>query len=576
MATSTTSSPPSSRPTARAVGLWPSGPLNIGEPDNYRVPDRAYLRTRDPATFTPTAAIVVEIVSPGDETRSKLGFYFAAGVEELLVVDPEARTVGVVGPGDGRVRPHRRAARCRRADRRRPSRGDRLAPLSSPASSAPRSPPSRCITRLVRSFLSHGAHLPRRNDMSIDDATTEALDFLGKLPRHHGEETIATAATAGDVGPRRGRRCDAARRGGRGRHVRHVRQDVPRAAGLRPTAGLPRRAGHDDGRQPGSRGGDHPSLPAGYTYLGQFIDHDLTLDLTPLGDGPGGVISNFRSPRLDLDSLYGLGPGGTPFLYRHDDPQQFLIGQTDANRANDLPRAASGTALIGDPRNDENLVVAQLHTALLKFHNKVLTDWVRPNLPPQFDDFDETRRIVTFHYQYLILNDFLERITMPGTVADVLANGRRFFTFDQAVGPQIPVEFSAAAYRFGHSLVRENYNFNRNFPGASLLQLFEFTAASGSITKLPDIWVIDWRRFLPVNGHENAPGAMTHTRRIDSTLVPTLHGLPNPGANPPSLASRNLLRGVQKELPTGQDVADRMGLPKLSPADLSAGAPARP
>ena len=69
--------------------------------------------------------------------------------------------------------------------------------------------------------------------------------------------------------------------------------------------------------------GDHPTLPAGYTYLGQFIDHDLTLDLTPLGDGPGGVISNFRSPRLDLDSLYGLGPGGTPFLYRHDDPQMF-------------------------------------------------------------------------------------------------------------------------------------------------------------------------------------------------------------------------------------------------------------
>jgi len=81
------------RPTARAVGLWPSGPLNIGQPDDYRVPGRAYLRSRDPATFTSTAAIVVEIVSPGDETRSKLDFYFAVGIEELLVVDPQTRTV---------------------------------------------------------------------------------------------------------------------------------------------------------------------------------------------------------------------------------------------------------------------------------------------------------------------------------------------------------------------------------------------------------------------------------------------------------------------------------------------------
>jgi len=196
---------------------------------------------------------------------------------------------------------------------------------------------------------------------------------------------------------------------------------------------------------------------------------------------------------------------------------------------------------------------------------------VRPNLPPQFDDFDETRRIVRFHYQYLILHDLLERVTMPGTVDDVLTNGRRFFTFDPAIGPQVPVEFSAAAYRFGHSLVREQYNFNLNFPTATLGQLFQFTAASGSITTLPDIWVIDWRRFLPVIGHETAPGGMTHTRRIDSTLVPTLFGLPNSGPNPPALASRNLQRGVQKELPTGQDVADRMGLPKLSPADLAAG-----
>lgn len=80
-------------PEADAAGLYDSGPLNLGGPDNYRVPDGAYLWTSEGALWNPTAAIVVEIVSPGDESRDKFAFYFDAGVEEALMVDPEARTI---------------------------------------------------------------------------------------------------------------------------------------------------------------------------------------------------------------------------------------------------------------------------------------------------------------------------------------------------------------------------------------------------------------------------------------------------------------------------------------------------
>src|SRR5262249_54073752 len=122
------------------------------------------------------------------------------------------------------------------------------------------------------------------------------------------------------------------------------------------------------------------ATPAGFTYLGQFVDHDITLDTTPLPEQLEDPLAteNFRTPALDLDCLYGNGPIAHPFLYQRSNPSLFLIG-TNApvggfpDLDNDLPRNPDGFALIGDPRNDENLIVAQLHLAMLKFHNKVVT-----------------------------------------------------------------------------------------------------------------------------------------------------------------------------------------------------------
>lgn len=325
---------------------------------------------------------------------------------------------------------------------------------------------------------------------------------------------------------------------------------------------------------------DNHEVPAGYTYLGQFIDHDITFDTTPLPEQriDPQAIHNFRTPRLDLDCLYGLGPAAQPYLYTRSDPRKFRIGETQESRdqngneiptsANDLPRSTDGFALIGDPRNDENLIVAQLHLAFLKFHNRVVDSLGV--------DFEEARRIVTWHYQYIVLHDFLARITDPDVFSDVLAHGCRHFPV--TLDPFMPVEFSAAAYRLGHSMVREEYFHNRVFnPTAdslargSLTLLFRFTGLSdnGSLMPLPSNWVIDWRRFFAFPGQPE-DFQINFSRLIDPLLVPTLAQLPGvPGER--NLAVRNLKRGLRLGLPSGQDVACAMGIQPLAPQEIASG-----
>ena len=128
------------------------------------------------------------------------------------------------------------------------------------------------------------------------------------------------------------------------------------------------------------RGPDNPRIPAGYTYLGQFVDHDITFDPTSKlrGHNDPRTLANFRTPRFDLDSLYGSGPKDQPFLYdwsseRHPGVK-LLVGASsgEGSITADLPRNAQGRALIGDARNDENLAVSAMHAAFLKFHNAIL------------------------------------------------------------------------------------------------------------------------------------------------------------------------------------------------------------
>jgi len=344
---------------------------------------------------------------------------------------------------------------------------------------------------------------------------------------------------------------------------------------------------------PGDTNGNNPEIPAGFTYLGQFVDHDITLDLTSLGDkekDPLGI-ENFRTPSLDLDCVYGLGPDGSPHLYARNPTAgnkhgpKLLIGKNlntgEGDFRNDLPRSPEGFALIGDHRNDENLLVAQTHLAFLKFHNAVC-DRLSSGASPPPDVFKEARRIVTWHYQWLVLHDWVERLTEPGIVARILHNGRRFYRFKKI--PYMPVEFSAAAYRLGHSMVRQRYPHNKVFQSADFSLLFAFTGLSGGIIGdlaphpptlppntafpvLPSNWIIDWRRFYNLGNSGGAAVKTTESRRIDPYLVPELNKLPGGGEG---LALRNLRRGDNLGLPSGQAVAKHMKIKNpLTPAEIA-------
>lgn len=359
----------------------------------------------------------------------------------------------------------------------------------------------------------------------------------------------------------------------------------------------------------GGKTGDNANIPAGYTYLGQFIDHDITLDTTTLSEidmDPLGV-ENFRTPRLDLDSVYGLGPRVQPSLYEQNPRRlntgtaaraaRLLLGRTSVGGAeaafgdlpHDLPRNAEGFALIGDERNDENLLVAQTHVAFLRFHNAIAE---RLAAQGTNDLFKAARRATIHLYQAMVLRDFLTKICDPNDIAAAV-DQRQFFRFETfgAFGqPYMPVEFSVAAYRLGHSMVREVYNHNRIFrPGgavpASLRLLFDFTAKSGQIglpsggpaakPTLAGDWIIDWRRYLDFETTDTEGGfGLNQSRLIDPYLVEELHRLgladgekPNPdGRN--SLAVMNLRRGVKMQLPAAQDLARFMKVDVLRPDQI--------
>jgi nucleoid-associated protein YgaU len=340
-------------------------------------------------------------------------------------------------------------------------------------------------------------------------------------------------------------------------------------------------------------GGDpgDANIPAIYTYFGQFVDHDITLEassfsmeqllaanLAPLGlDKIRNELKNVRTASLELDSLYGPPAPRDPA-----NRNRMRIGKVakapgtvrppGKGDDNDLPREPrSGdirhdrAALIGDPRNDENLIVAQLHLAFLKAHNQLVA---------QGRTFEEARRLLRRHYQHIVVYDFLKRVADPKVVDGILTNGNRFY--DALAEPFfLPLEFAVAAYRFGHTMIRDDYDFNLNFSPAPLGLLFTFTALTGDLgdfDTLPENWIIQWERFVAPGGGRNK------ARRIDTKLadglfhLQDLQGQEEQPADAARLAVRNLLRGYGLRLPTGQAVARHLGLPVLTASQLEAAA----
>ena len=322
--------------------------------------------------------------------------------------------------------------------------------------------------------------------------------------------------------------------------------------------------------------GNNPAIPAGYTYFGQFLDHDVTFDpassLDKLNDPD--ALTDFRTPRYDLDSLYGSGPADEPFQYDRDTFGKLLIA-TSAAGEHDLPRNTQGLALIGDPRNDENIIISQLHLAFARLHNTFL-DQITATSPelPDTERFVQAQRLTRWHYQWLIVHDYLPKIVGADLMNQLAPtkNGTtdlRLRYYRAKTRPYMPVEFSAAAFRFGHSMIRGIYNLNSSVidrpifaPGDAVGPLDDLRGRR----PLPAQWPVDWSLFFPINGSKPQP-----SRRIDSRLVPALFDLPGPGA---SLALLNLRRGQAMQLPSGQDVARHLNIPRvLTGAELQAPEP---
>jgi heme peroxidase len=342
---------------------------------------------------------------------------------------------------------------------------------------------------------------------------------------------------------------------------------------------------------------ENQGIAAGYTYLGQFIDHDLTFD--PMSslqkENDPDALTNFRTPRFDLDCLYGRGPDDQPYLYE-DDGLRFKLGRKlsgsdfDPN-TRDLPRHVSvegsrARALIGDPRNDQTVIIAQLHAIMLRFHNRIVSSMGKGL------SFAQVQRLVRWHYQWVVLDDFLKTIVGEDMVYRILPHLKKGTSiyddkpnlqfFKWRYEPYIPIEFAAAAYRFGHSMVRPVYRLNTNLKSGGPEdngRRFIFTPDDGpnglnGFREFPSEWAVDWRLFFNIREKPPQTGIerVQKAYKIDSSLVDPLGMLPKVIAKDVrSLAERNLRRGRSMGLPSGQDVARYMDIKPIAKEKLRVG-----
>lgn len=334
---------------------------------------------------------------------------------------------------------------------------------------------------------------------------------------------------------------------------------------------------------------DNPDEPAGMTFFGQFLDHDITLD--PRSDllklANPSLTTNFRTPAFDLDSLYGAGPVDSPELYdnRSGDilfkveaiPDSASMSRKGAVRF-DVPRDANGVAIIGDSRNDEHLILNQFHLAMLSFHNAVVKrlradpasmEWSADRI------FKEAQRQVRWHYQWIILHEFLPLTIKQERLAKLLKAPAPYLS------PRIPIEFSVAAFRYGHSLVRPSYRVNFGPDGGTPFFAFVFDDSIDPTDPNPaDLRgnkrsprrFVDWQTFF-----DFGDGNFRNNKKFDTKLSSVLMHLPGSRAPAPglpadgvqSLASRNLMRHVNFGIPSGQSIARFLRVPVLTPTQLS-------
>jgi hypothetical protein len=302
--------------------------------------------------------------------------------------------------------------------------------------------------------------------------------------------------------------------------------------------------------------GDSPngfsSIPSGYTYLGQFITHDLSFEQLPPDGDPVDPeeVQNGREPRLNLDSLYGGGPEGSPDFYEGDGAGM-RVGWSNLAHGEDLPRQANGLAMINDSRNDENVIIAQLHLAFIKFHNRVVDVIRRRTGLKGVPLFAAAAKSVRHHYQWAVVHDFLPRFVTRNLIQT---------EFDRKDGgifaggePFMPIEFSAAAFRFGHSMVRRQYMLEPWFSFPILSDDDRQQDLKGGHERRAGTLITDWSVFF-------GPEAQL-ARKIDVRVVRALEKVPMGPGRLDSLPRVDLQKAWRLGLRAGQTVADALELP---------------
>jgi hypothetical protein len=317
---------------------------------------------------------------------------------------------------------------------------------------------------------------------------------------------------------------------------------------------------------------DNPTNTAGVTFMGQFLDHDITRDAGSRLGRPTSArrSTNLRSARFDLDSVYGGGPEESPEL--HDG---FRLRIESGGLFEDQPRDDAGTAILGDDRNDENIMLAGLQCAFIMFHNAVLDD-ISARVPTE-DNFNQARQLVRWHYQWISVHEVLPQFVGQVMVDYVVPNGRQIFTPRVT---RIPLEFRTSAYRFGHSMIRPSYRANLDGDNGDPFFAFVFDPETIGQHDPDDLTgrsraprrFVGWQTFF-----DFGDGEMKPNKRVDTKVSTPLFQLPmfsiptsrREDVGPTSLATRNLLRHLTWEIPSGQRVAGAMDVERLSAGDLS-------
>lgn len=308
------------------------------------------------------------------------------------------------------------------------------------------------------------------------------------------------------------------------------------------------------------------TVPVGHVFFGQFIDHDITLDIETAASWTHATRSSSsgRAPTLDLDSVYGSGPDVQPYLYAGGDAEggrlrgaKLRSGESGGTLAShDLVRTEDGVAVIGDFRNDENRVLSQLHLGMCQVHNKFVDELAAEDRSLFGRDlYRRARRATTWHYQWAVVHDFLVDLCGASIVNEVLSGGRRHYqpALDDTF---IPVEFAVAAFRFGHSMAPRKIQVQRGGPAEDLyggnLGSFDAIASAAEMVEWPQVFRLDETRWQ-------------RAERCDARLPRSFLNLPftlsGEAAEVRSLATQNLLRGQNFLLPSGESVAREMGRP---------------